>query len=365
MVVNYEESILTYIASIRKYYGLKSSFSSNEHFDVVLKDKKPKQIFLILIDGLGANLINKKLSEDSFLRKNLLFKTTTVYPPTTTAATTSIRNGKAPNENAWLGWSQYFKEIDDIVIPFYGKGFYEETDYGKDFIPKAIPVKTTEEELIDIGINARRLFPEFDDDGCETFVEMCQRLAEYSENKKYDYIYAYWDKYDSLMHKYGPSSIWADHYLNHVNECLEELSKQLADDTMMIVIADHGQIDVEEHVNLYPDYEKYFVSKPALEPRTMAFYVKEDKKEEFEKKFKEDFQDDFILLTHDQVLQTDLFGVNENNKRFEEFIGDYVALAKGHKCLKYDYDNKDKNFKGQHAGILEDELVIPFIVYQK
>lgn len=364
MVINYDESILTYIASIRKYYGLESSFETNEHFDVVLNSKKPKRIFLMLIDGLGANLINKKLPENSFLRKNLLFKTTTVFPSTTTAATTAIQNGKAPNENAWLGWIQYFKEIDNEIVPFYGRGFYDGIDYGSDFTYKALPVNTTVEELNKTNHKARILFPAFKEDGCDTFVEMCQRLASYSKTKEYDYIYAYWDKYDSLMHQYGPSSIWCDHYLNHLNESLEELANNLDEETMLIVIADHGQIDVEKIVNLYPKYSKYLIRRPALEFRTTAFYVKDECKEEFEKEFKEEFENDFILLTHSQVLQTELFGTKANHHRFEEFIGDYLAIAKNKVCLKYD-ETDEIDFKGQHAGMMQDEIMIPFVVYQK
>ncbi len=363
MFVDYNESILSYVSSIRKYFGLESSFVSNSSFDELLDDNKPKRIFTILVDGMGYNLITKKLPEDSFLRKNIAYKTTTVYPPTTTAATTAVRNGKAPNENAWLGWCQYFKEIDDVVIPFYNKAFYSDNSY-PNFALNAIPVTTTTKELNEKGYKTRILFPSFLEDGCESFVEMCERLAGFSKNKEFDYIYAYWDLYDSLMHKYGPSSKWCDIYLNHVNECLEHLAEEIDDDTLLMVIADHGQIDISEYINLYPEYHDYLVHAPSLEPRTMAFHVKEGMKDEFEMKFKNDFEDKFILLTHEQVLQSKLFGPNENNPRFEEFIGDFIALAKGKACLSYQTEEKP-NHKGQHAGTLEDELMIPVIIYQK
>lgn len=366
MIINYDESILRYIASIRKYYGLESSFQTNELFDSVLSQKKPKRIFLLLIDGLGYNLLSKKLSSDSFLNKNLLFKTTTVFPPTTTAATTSIQNGKAPNENGWLSWTQYFKEIDDIIIPFLGQGFYNEKKYGQDFAYNAVPVDTTVEELNRKGIKSRILFPAFKEDGCATFLQMCQRLQRYSTNKEYDYIYAYWDGYDTIMHINGPSSKKCDGYLRELNSNLEMLSKELGEDTMLIVTADHGQIDVEETINLYPKYEKYLLKKPSLEFRATAFYVKEELKEEFEKVFKEEFEEDFILLTHSQVLQTQLFGTSKDHPRFEEFIGDYLAIAKSKKCFKYqESPSNDPDLKGQHAGMLDDEVLIPIIVFMK
>lgn len=366
MIVYYDESILSYVSSIRKHFGLESSYPSNSKFDKVIQEKNPKKIFLCLIDGMGANLVNRKLAEDSFLRRNMLYKTTTVFPPTTTAATTSIRNGKAPNENAWLGWCQYFKEENRIIIPFLGIDFYDnDVKLGRDFALKQNPITSTENELNARGIKARALNPNFDEDGCDDFNNMVNRLIDYSNNDEYQYIYAYWDKYDSFCHDHGPSHPICDAYLNYIDKELEYLSKNIADDTMLVIVADHGQIDVTGYYNFYKSkYEKYFVRKPSLEGRAQAFYIKDSLKDEFEIEFKKEFEDTFILLSHDQVLKTHLFGDLENNERFEEFIGDFIAIAKTGLCFKYDEDGSTK-MKGHHAGMVEDELMIPVVVYQR
>ena len=366
MIVYYDESILTYVASIRKYFGLTSSYKSNPKFDEIINTKKPKNIILFLIDGMGANLINKKLPEDSFLRKNMKFITQTVFPPTTTAATTSIRNGKAPNENAWLGWSQYFKEVDDVLVPFLGIGYYNYISYGgRAYCEKLIPITDTETELNKIGVKARKLFPDFEEDGCPNLDNMCSRLIDYSNNNEYQYIYAYWDKYDTYMHNHGPSSPICDAYLSYVNAELENLANNISEDTMLVVTADHGQIDVDHFYNLYGSkYEEFFRLKPALEGRAECFYIKEGKEEEFRKQFLEEFEDSFILLSKKQVIDTKLFGDKQNNERFEEFIGDFIAIAKKNICFEYSEGERIK-MKGHHAGMCLDELMIPVVVYQK
>lgn len=365
MFVYYDESILSYVASIRRHFGLSSDYEPNEKFSNLISLKKPKKIFVLLVDGMGANLINQKFPEKAFLRKNMLFKTTTVFPPTTTAATTSIRNGKAPCSNSWLGWTQYIKEIDDIIIPFYGKGFYNEKDYGNNLMYKVAPVTFTEDELNKNGIKSRILFPSFMEDGCEDFDIMCNRLISYSQSDEYEYIYAYWDKYDSYMHEYGPSSNICNTYLDHINFEIERVANNLSEDTMLVVIADHGQIDVKEEYNIYGSkYEKYLRRKPSLEPRAMAFYIKEGMQEEFRTEFINEFEDRFVLLTHQEVVETKLFGDKTNHPRFEEFIGDFIAIGKASTTLAYK-EERIPMMKGQHAGICEDELMIPVIVYQK
>ena len=365
MIVYYDESIMTYVASLRSYFGLEPYRPGNEKFSKLLEERKPKKVFVVLVDGMGTNLIKRKLPEDSFLRKNLLYETTTVFPPTTTAATTSIQNGRCPNENAWLGWMQYMDELDDVIIPFYGKGYYNDKDYGHDYMYGNVPVKFMDEELREKGFGARVLFPDFRKDGCKDFDTMCRRLIGYSHSDEYAYIYAYWDKYDSYMHSYGPDAKICDAYLEHINYELENLAAKLSNDTLLMIVADHGQVAVDECINLYDDYACYFRHKPSIEARAMAFFIKDGLKEEFEKKFKEEFEERFLLLSHQDILDTHLFGTGQNHERFEDFIGDYLAIAKKGCCLYYNEKGEKSDMLGQHAGMCEDELNVPIIIYMK
>ena len=365
MFVKYDESVLSYVASIRRYFGLSSSYTADQRFSEFLDRQRPQKVFVLLVDGMGAEHIRKKLDKDAFLNRHLFARTTTVFPPTTTAATTSIRNGKAPNENAWLGWMQYLKEADDIIIPFRSMGYYNEIQYEKDIFERCVPVSRTEDDLKKIGIAARILFPSFEEDGCEDFDEMCSRLLDYSYGDHYRYIYAYWDKYDTYMHEYGPSSRICDTYLEHINCEIEELCRNLNSDTMLVVTADHGQVDIRRFYNLCRSpFEKYFYRRPALEQRSMAFYIRKGVEKEFEKEFKKAFERDYILLSKAQVLRSKLFGDHPSHPRFEEFIGDYIGIAKSDMVLIY-RERDDCYYQGQHAGILDDEMMVPIIAYQK
>lgn len=362
MFVYYDESILTYVASIRSRFGLSSSYKDNIKFTEYLNKKNPQKIFLILIDGMGANLIERKLLEDSFLRKNLFKKVTTVFPTTTTAALTSISNGKSPNENAWLGWMEYLEEIDDIIIPFLGTSYYGDKKYD-DICYKLRPFKTTTEELNDIGIKALDLYPDFVKDGCKDFEEFCKRLINlsYSDNK---YVFAYWDKYDTLMHINGPNSKVGDDYLKMINDSLEEVANNINEDTMLVILADHGQSEIDLPYYIKGSkYEKYMYRKPIIESRSPGFYIKEEYRKEFEKEFKKDFEDDFILLDKQDILYTKLFGYGENHPKLESMLPDYLAIGKARKVIRWKPQKPE--LKGQHAGILDDELYIPLITYKK
>lgn len=362
MFVYYDDSILSYVASIREYFGLSSSYNPNKQFSNLINTNKPKKIFLLLVDGMGGNLIDRKLEPNCFLRKNMIKKVSTVFPATTVAATTSIRNGKAPNENAWLGWVQYLSEVNDYIIPFTGIGFYNDIKYGNNIMTDAIPVKSIEDELNDLNIKSRALFPDFAEDGCENFDVMCKRLVDYSNSDEYRFIYAYWDKYDANMHEYGPNSKECDDYLKYINDAIEKLSNNLSEDTMLIVTADHGQVEIKEEYNLYGSkYDKYIIGKPFLEARACMLNIKEGMHEKFEMEFKKEFEDKFVLLNRKQILETKLFGYKQSHPRFKEFIGDYLAIGKRNTVLVYK-EIYEPMLKGQHSGISDDELIIPIIV---
>ncbi|MBQ1899615.1 MAG: alkaline phosphatase family protein [Erysipelotrichaceae bacterium] len=361
MFVNYNGSVLSYVASIRKYFGLNHVYDDDPSLTAILNEQRPEKVFVLLVDGMGANLIRKKLPKDSFLVSNMLASPSTVFPSTTTAATTSIRNGRPPCENGWLGWMQYLEEVDDIVIPFRSMGYYNEITYEGDIFRKYVPVTTTEQELNRIGVPSRILFPSFEEDGCEDFDEMCCRLADLSYSQ-YRYVYAYWDKYDTYMHEHGPSSRICDSYLEHINYEIEELVKNLNKDTLLVVTADHGQVDIRRFYNLWnSEFDRFFARRPSLEQRAMAFKIRKGMEREFEKLFKQRFEDDYVLLSKAQVMESHLFGDRPNHPRFEQFIGDYVAIAKSDLVLIYK-ERGNLYYSGQHAGICDDELYVPIIV---
>ena len=70
----------------------------------------------------------------------------------------------------------------------------------------------------------------------------------------------------------------------------------------------------------------------------------------------------FILYTKEEVIKNRLFGPGKNNIYFEDTIGDFLAVAT--KDRYFLYNEHGKIFKSVHAGITEDEVVVPLIIYK-
>ena len=131
----------------------------------------------------------------------------------------------------------------------------------------------------------------------------------------------------------------------------------------MVAIADHGLTDVEP-LNLfnYSDILSSLKRLPSLEPRATNFFVKEDKIDGFKELFNSHFENEYLLYSKQEVLDMKLFGDGIQHKMIDSFLGDFIAIA----IDKYMFVlNESKSYKAHHAGLLEDEMMVPLIIYSK
>ena len=359
---NYGQGVVAAMSAVREFMGLSMYHSSDEMVLQWLKENQFKQVIVMLIDGMGAHQIQQHCDATDFLKTHCAKIIDTVYPPTTVAATTSILTGKQPCETGWLGWQQYFSDIDQNLQMFLNQDYYT-MDQRKDrYTYQALPIKTMIEEAEEKGIPAKELFPYWKDDGAKSFEELCHQVVKESQSQDKKLIYAYWDGYDSFMHKHGESAKESADMLRGFDEILANTMSWLSKDSGLMILADHGHIDVRcKYLVDYPDLIECFSHMPGLEPRTIAFYIKDGKKEIFKNLFIRYFQNDFKLFTKDEIIDRKLFGDGELHPAFTSFLGDFVACATFDLVLDW---NPLYEVKGAHAGMTKEEMKIPLILYK-
>lgn len=170
------------------------------------------------------------------------------------------------------------------------------------------------------------------------------------------------DEYEKVVREYGLDADETLNYLKRLDIKLESLANKISNDAMLIVFSKYGLCLVDKIYELKDSkYENYFSLKPDLSSRLMNFHIKSEYLDDFAKEFKKDFEDYFILLNKHQVIDSKLFGYGENDTAFESFLGDYVAIAKSTMALTYG----DSVMPVSHGGILDSEVYVPFIIYQK
>lgn len=362
---NYNECITNLACSIRKYFDLDYKHNTLSYVDELLEEKQPKNIVVILIDGMGSRILDRTLDQTNFLMKNRHKEITTVFPATTTAATYSMMNGLNPVEHGYLGWYSYVAPINEIIMLF--KGINKETqELSEKYLEareKYFVNKTITDEINEKGqCKSRILFP-FGEDKYNDLDDMLSIIKEecYQEGKKY--IYAYDDELDYNMHEFGPDSPQVKDLIKIRNQKIEDLCHELKD-TIVFVIADHGHIKVDNiFLKDYPDIMNMLERTTSIEQRAVSFKIKDGLHEKFEKRFNELFGDYFTLYTKDDIIESKLFGDGEENPLFRSAIGDYIAIAeKSNKALLTD---GDEVLVSQHAGYTDDEIYIPLIIIDK
>lgn len=361
---DYSNCLMNISTSVIKHYGVDTKFSTLSILDKEL-NKNYRNVVVILVDAMGSEILKKHQNESVVLRNHQIDTLTSVFPSTTVAATVSLLTAKPPVSTGWIGWFQYVKEEDRSVIFFFNQDFYD-SDHKFDYnvSQRYVPV-TQIYDLIEESnenVKTKEIFPEFRVPEHKSFKNICNTILKETKEEGKHFIYAYWDKLDTYIHESGTESLKVKKHIQEIDKDIQALFDELDDDTLVIITADHGQIDVEDiPLWKYPDITETFVHNPSIEARATAFFIKEGLKEQFLNSFNKHFRDSFILYTAKDFLNTKLLGDDVPHEKITEFLGDYVAVA----IDKYSFKmiNSDKGFKAQHAGLTKDEMLIPLIVY--
>ena len=361
MKIDYDNSLTNLTNSMLKYFDCKTHHESLEIIDKILEEDKPKNVVLILCDGMGSKILYYNLNEDSFLRKNKYADISSVFPPTTTAATTTVQTGLNPCEHGLLGWDQYIKPMDKVITLYMNT--IKDTDIKPDFnvINTYLPFRTITDdinekhsahEIFTFRLKEERAF--------ETALELTKK---HCNNEGRQYIYLYNDEPDHSCHELGYDHPEIVELYKNINNEIEKFCKDLKD-TTVIITADHGHI-ISDPILLsnYPDIFSMLSKDISIEGRACNFFIKEECKEDFKNLFNKYFSSDFNLLTKEEVLESHLFGYGEEHPLFRDSLGDYLAIATTDKYFRY--DEKGLIFKSVHGGSLDIETIVPLIVLRK
>lgn len=362
-MLDYGRSILAIPASILKHHGCAHRHASLPLLDDALAAGY-KNAVVMLFDGLGLSLLERHLPADAFLRRHVRGRLTSVFPSTTTAATVTMESGLSPIEHGWLGWHLFFEEIGfDVSI-------FPNTISGTDGKPAAeynVAQRYLPYTNVCEALNAQaagRVFAErvspfsrYRSQSVESICETVRSLCGKGGNR---YIYTYWHEPDASVHNLGTEDPQITAIIRHINDTVEAMHAGLAD-TLLVVTADHGLVDVEwRYLRDCPDMTALLARAPSVEARAIAFAVQAGRHAAFERIFQQHFGADYTLLPTEQALAAGLFGPGKAHPRARGFLGDYVAIATGRVSIEL-YPSVNP-MRAAHAGMTQEELTVPLIM---
>lgn len=380
---NYKDgSIVNLMSSVKSIFEGKSSYQPLKNFDVsgIVK----KNVVFILIDGLGYEYL-KKYGEGSFLLENLKSKITSVFPATTASALTTFATGVAPQQHALTGWFMYLKEIGAVVttLPFtfragafkLGKSkvkykeIYSEKSFFEDLKATSFSIKHKDYIRSEYSFLTTKGAKNIPFSTINGFFRQIYKVLNSKEKRKF--IFAYWDKFDSICHRKGTDDKETKEHFEQLDRKIARLAKFAKNkNTVIVVTADHGLTDTKEQSKIielkdHPKFSETLSMPLSGEPRVVYCYVKSSKIKQFEDYVKTKFKNICEIHKSKNLIKENYFGLYEPNEKLKDRIGDYTLIMKENYIMRDLVLGEERNMSiGNHGGVSKEEMFVPLIVIE-
>lgn len=310
-------------------------------------------VVVVLLDAFGWTFVQRH-AQHPLLRRisrdGTLAPLRSQFPSTTTAHVTTMHTGLPVEDHGLYEWRVYEPAIDAITIPLLVK---PDAPYARGLLPDG---PTFYQRLaIRHGASSTVHSPDrFSPSGFDAIALRGAKLIPYStlsdlplspaEEKSYTYIY--FDLIDTTGHLHGPSSPEFD------DACLRALdaiyttffgpSAAKWPNTLLLLTADHGQIDVS------PDRVTY-LSLPGVQPagssRDLFLDIPEDEIPSLNEQLGEHGT---------AVPSTTLFG--PIGPRLSARLPPVCVLpSPGHQIWLHGHEDVEQRFLGHHGGLTPEE----------
>lgn len=339
-----------------------------------------RQVLLLVLDGLGLNYLRAHPAA-ACLNAHLLGAMTSVYPPTTAAAITTFLTGDAPQQHGLTGWHMYFRELGSVLSILPGQARYGGVGLSEAGIDVSALLGHT--PFSDrIGVDAYTVSPAYIAKSdfntahlgksklfsYRNMDELFAQLVTILSTEKRKFVYAYWPELDTLGHQAGIWSVAVRNHLLALDRTFQGLLEQLkGTDTLVLVCADHGQIDTTPRDRLrlddHPELADTLVLPFCGESRSVYCYLRPGCEGAFEDYVKLYLTGKARSYSSADALASQWFGLGEPHPRLRQRIGDRVLLMQKNFVLK-DWLAQEHHYDliGVHGGLSSDELYVPLVV---
>ncbi|MBN2142066.1 alkaline phosphatase family protein [Candidatus Woesearchaeota archaeon] len=376
-------SIVNLMSSVYNALGQKNPYPN---LRILRKDeiKECKNVVLIVLDGLGFNQL-KRQGEKTALLKHLSGRMTSVWPATTAAAVTTFYTGLAPRQHAVTGWYMQVKELGMQIIPLTFMSRFERMPLSDNEGKLASEIFSSRSKPPNLNRPVFAVCPkEFKSSVYNSYFSQWMSLSLYHDLPTFfgnieklvkkrgkKYVYAYWPGYDKHCHEFGADAKKTKSHLRKIDAGFRKLLKSIeGTDTMIIVTADHGLVDVKKKDKIIANDVKRLgecLSMPLAGETRMHFaYVKPSKIKQFKSVFKKELKGRHSLFRSEDLVKRGFFGLFESHDKLLDRLGDYVMIAHEGQGMVEDLAiKKEHSHIGHHGGVSEDEMYVPLIVVRK
>jgi hypothetical protein len=228
------------------------------------------RVLLVLLDAFGWRFFLRHGDHPLLRRMQAVVPLTSMFPATTSAHVTTLHTGVGVGQHGLYEWNVYDPGLDALVTPllfsFAGDGARDtlvRAGADPDAVLPSMP--TLYERLGAAGIACAVFEPAafapstYDSvlargARVHPIADLASGMAQAGAMLRADvraYAYLYWDEVDATGHVHGPSS---PEFAAAALRCLDALEAGLValpEETVVLLAADHGQVDVDPATTIY------------------------------------------------------------------------------------------------------------------
>jgi predicted AlkP superfamily pyrophosphatase or phosphodiesterase len=329
---------------------------------------------VVLVDGLGWNLVRRSVREAPYLAGLLAGgrAITAGVPSTTVTSLTSLGTGLPPGQHGMVGYTSRVPDTGEILNAltwesdlvarafqprptfferaaaagvavssvglsrFQGSGLTEAALRGADFVP--FEHERAEDERIGLVVTA-------------------------AARGDRSLVYAYERQLDHVGHGHGCNSEDWLRQLIRVDGLCERLREALPDDVTVVVTGDHGMVDVPAaHMVLAEDEPDLMAGVTALagEGRFRQLYVDDDRPEQVAARWRDRLGDRAWVRTRDEAVDEGWFGPVADDLR--ERYGHVLVAMRGTWAVMTRQYPRELSLVGMHGSLTEAEMLVPLFL---
>ena len=331
-----------------------------------------RRAVVVLVDGLGHDLLVRRAGHAPFLRSRLALtqRVPAGFPSTTATSMGSFGTGLVAGAHGLVGY--------EVIVPGEDRLLNELSwEDGPDPL-RWQPHETVFERVARAGLEVVRVGPAyFDGSGLTTAALRGGRFAAAGTlTQRVDatlaavrsaprgLVHLYWGELDKVGHVFGCDSLqWGDE-LETIDRELARLAASLPDDCSLTITADHGMVDVPHEVRVDVADEAALaagVRHVTGEARAPQVYVEPGALADVHAAWSAVLGDRALVRTREDAVAAGWFGtvLPENLPR----IGDVVVATRGRNAVVDSRRARPELLAlvGLHGSLSDDEVAVPVV----
>jgi predicted AlkP superfamily pyrophosphatase or phosphodiesterase len=329
---------------------------------------------VVLVDGLGWNLVRRSVREAPYLGGLLGGgrAITAGVPSTTVTSLTSLGTGLPPGQHGMVGYTSRVPDTGEILnaltweSDLVARAFQPRPTFFERAAEAGVAVSSVglsrfqNSGLTEAALRGAEFVPFEHERAEEERVRLVVAAAARGERSL---VYAYERQLDHVGHGHGCGSEDWLRQLIRVDALCERLREALPDDVAVVVTGDHGMVDVPaSRMVLAEDEPELMAGVTALagEGRFRQLYVDEDRPAHVAARWRDRLGDRAWVRTRDEAVEEGWFGPVADDLR--ERYGHVLVAMRGTWAVMTRQYPRELSLVGMHGSLTEAEMLVPLLL---